>query len=198
MDRRSLLRGVGTLVAGGLLAGCTVEGEVPPTAAEPPAAVREATPERDDASVGTVGGDPDVDGGGPVDEAESGNSITLLGQDSVPDDDGGLVVTITVGNEGENRSQALVEVDIRNDERVVIVTVDQYVDLAPGETTTLRFTPEVTYEQYGSHEPRILAETPATPLPTDTATPTPTATATPTPTPTEADDTTASEPDSND
>lgn len=179
MDRRGFLRGVGVLATGGALSGCVSDGEVPATAPEPPAGVRDATQVPRDGSAGDPG-DGDADVGGGVEEAESGNAISLLGQDSVPDDDGGLVVTITVGNDGDARSQALVQVDVRNDDREVLTTVEQFVDLPPGESTTVRFTPDVTYDEYGSHEPRIVAETPATPLPTDTATPTEAATPSPT------------------
>jgi hypothetical protein len=123
-------------------------------------------------------------GGGPVAEPEGANSIVLLGQDSFPDENDGLVVTITVGNEGMSRATALVEVviDAGGEELVV----ERFVDLQPGQTRRLRFTPDATYDQYSGHVPRVRSETPETPIPSPTPSPTASPSPTDTPTPTDS------------
>jgi hypothetical protein len=79
-----------------------------------------------------------------------------------------LLVDVTVRNEGDSRSTALVQFTFETDAGEVVA--EQFVDLVPGEETTIRLTPEVPFSS--SFTPRIRAVTPATPVPTDVPTPT--------------------------
>lgn len=171
MDRRAFVRGVAACL-GGAVAGCTSGGEVPETAPSPPAAVREATPA--DANGADSGGDRDgaITTDVPVDDPEGANAVVLLRQDVLADD-GDLVVAVGVGNEGTVRTTALVRATVRAESGEL--TLERFVDLRPGEERVVRFVTDRPRDAFEGMSVRILAETPATPLPTDTSSPTPTA-----------------------
>jgi hypothetical protein len=170
MDRRAFVRGLAACL-GGAVAGCTSGGEVPETAPSPPAAVREATPA--DADGADSGGDRDgaITTNVVVDDPEGANAVVLLSQ-NVLADDGDLVVTVGVGNEGTVRSTVLVRTTVRTESAEL--TLERFVDLRPGEERVVRFGTDRPRDAFEGMSVRILAETPATPLPTETPSPTPT------------------------
>lgn len=182
MNRRAFVSGVAALV-GGAFAGCTGTGEVPETAPSPPAAVREATPrDQGDGADGQVV-DPEVTTVVPEENPEAANAVVLLSQDVAATDDGSLVVIVGVRNDGTARATALVRALVRTDSDEF--DLQRFVDLAPGESTRVRFTPDASRNEFDGMEVEILPETPATPLPTRTPTTVRTATQTPPATQTE-------------
>jgi len=159
MDRRSFLRGLATLSGVTALAGCGGDPGVPETAPSPPPAVRRAGRQDEESDVGGSGDDTAGD-------TVSANGIVLAGQNILETSDGDLVITATVRNDGTNRGTVLVAMSV--DAAGETVIVKRFVELTPGESTTIRFTPDVRYDDYGGHVPDIRPETPATPLPSDT------------------------------
>jgi hypothetical protein len=185
MDRRAFVGGLAGLLSG-TVAGCASEGEVPETAPSPPPAVREATPETetavDDANTDS-GSSGEITTNVPVDDPEGANSVVLQSQDVFADDDGDLVVTVGVQNNGPTQTTALVRLNLRTESDEL--ELEQFVELRPGADTLVRFTPDVARDAFEGMSVEILSETPATPLPTDT--PTPSGTPSPTDTPTPSD-----------
>lgn len=164
MNRRSMLRGVAGLVAGGALAGCTgATGEVPETAPAPPPGVRVTPTDRDfDDSDGATNGE-----------------ITVV-RENYSDErgpDGNLVVTIDVRNLSDRPQVRLVRavVTVGNGPDAEELVFDEFVRLRGGAAETVRLETDVAYERWsgnGGYVPQILTRTPATPLPSETATPT--------------------------
>jgi hypothetical protein len=167
MDRRAFLQGVAALGAGAALAGCTASEDAPETAPPPPEPVQAAA-DRAAADRADAAADPERDDGDILDDVESGNGIALIDWTVSQDASGQLLVDVTVRNEGDSRSTALVQFTFKTDAGEVVA--EQFVDLVPGEETTIRLTPEVPFSS--SFTPRIRAVTPATPVPTDVPTPT--------------------------
>lgn len=170
MDRRAFVRGLAACL-GGAVAGCASGGEVPETAPSPPAAVREATPAHANGADSDTDRDGAITTGVAVDDPEGGNSAVLLSQDVLADD-GDLTVTVGVGNDGTTRTTALVRATVRTESAEL--TLERFVDLRPGEERLVRFVTDRPRDAFEGMSVRILAETPATPLPTDTSSPTPT------------------------
>lgn len=125
------------------------------TAPEPPEEVRQAA-RRADERDGDLGRGADAD-----------SEAVAIEDFSYETDGDRLVVSVTARNGGVRPSVALVQVDVRTrDERTV--TVERFVSLPPGGRTTVRFSPDVAPDEFVGLSPRILQETPATPLPTAT------------------------------
>lgn len=164
MDRRTFVSGVAAL-AGGALAGCPSDGEVPETAPSPPPGVREATPKAGGGPEGTVGsggGEPPED---VVENPEGANNVVLLSQDVSGNDEGQLVVIVGVRNDGSARETALVDVTVRTESGEL--ALERFVTLDPGEETEIRFTPGVPRDSFGGMGVEIRATTPATPIASD-------------------------------
>ncbi|WP_415382495.1 hypothetical protein [Halosimplex sp. TS25] len=180
MQRRRVLRGLAALAAGGT-AGCAgANREVPVTAPEPPAAVRESG-----------GGDPP--GGGEGDDGGSGDP-----QFAVPEwtyeatDDGDLLVVLTVENRAQRPDNATMTVVLTaGDKRF---TPTEHVALQPGESQEIRIVVPVPYSEYDTDpgfDVRFEPGEPATPIPEGTVTPYPEDRETATAESTEADESTA-------
>lgn len=169
MDRRRLLCGAAGLLAGVGLAGCTgSQGEVPVTAEPPPAGV---------GGDGASGNGATGDGG--TGELTPDRTVSIADFDAIEAEDGSLVVSVTVSNDGGRRQVRLVRatVTVENADTVA----EQFVAVEAGGTATVRIPVEVSYRAWlngGSFVPQLLDRTPATPLPTATPTPTDTTTRT--------------------
>lgn len=168
MERRTLLRGAGALLAGVVGTGCTSNNsEVPVTAPPAPSGVSTA-------ASGFGGGDGDGasgrdDGGNPNGETDASGSLTQTDFVVGADGDGNLRISVTVLNEGTSVEPALVRVD------VTLSSGEQTrfgaVTLAPGEAATLVFDFEEPESAFEGLSTAILNRTPATPLGPDAGTP---------------------------
>jgi hypothetical protein len=160
MKRRTLLDTVVGLLAGAGLAGCTgADGEVPVTAEPPPSEV--ATGADAQGSDGASGSTP---ASGSVGIADFGGRA---------DDDGTLVVAVTVDNESDRQVVRLVRATVTVDG--VETVGERFVRLPPQETRTVSIHLGVSFEAWatgGSLTPEVVRRTPATPIPTDRQTPT--------------------------
>jgi hypothetical protein len=166
MQRRTVLRGLVAL-ATGASAGCTgANREVPATAPDPPPAVRTAG--RDDPD--PAGGDGGSAGGGTPDRQR----FVVPARSFRADDDGDLVVVLTVANRAKLPHEAVVTVAVAAGDKAFAPS--RYVALGPGEKQQLRVRVPVAYEAFQASpgfDVRFDPGRPATPIPTGTVTPYP-------------------------
>lgn len=171
MNRRGLLGRVAVLLSGAALAGCSNNRDVPVTAPDGPVDVR-GTPTPgpgDAASNGGSSGDGGVGGGDATTTAQR------FGFPEPPRFDegtaGNLVVVLTVQNGSDVTHQAMVRPVVEADGQTYRPT--RFVELDPGEQTTLRFALPVDHDPKNLPDLRsvdVLRKTPETPIPTTTAT----------------------------
>jgi hypothetical protein len=182
MDRRTLLRGVAALVTGGAVAGCAGNNrEVPVTAPPAPPEVDTSGGEVNGVSGfdgGNDGGDSGLDTGGDGSDGGASEAIKLQDFNYVEGEEGALLITMVVRNEGLSRNTAYVRATVRLGTDVR--RYGEFVTLTPGESATVEVTADVSYDQFsgnGGIDFDVLARTPATPIPSESPTPTPTAVA---------------------
>ncbi|WP_123537452.1 hypothetical protein [Halosimplex salinum] len=175
MQRRTVLRGLAALAAGAG-AGCTsVDGQVPATAPDPPADVRRSSDDGSSGDGGAGGSDGSSDdGGGAGDETPDKQRFAVPARAFRSDDDGDLVVEITVENRSEIVHNAVMTVHIRAGDKTF--TPSRHVALEAGAQTTLSVhvpVPMIEFETDPGFDVTFDPGPPETPIPEGTVTPYP-------------------------
>ncbi|WP_436932377.1 hypothetical protein [Halosimplex halobium] len=165
MQRRTVLRGLAAL-ATGAGAGCTANREVPATAPEPPEGV--ATPEDDGFGDGSGG---DGNGDGDAEPTPERQRFVVPARAFRSDEDGDLLVELTVRNRGEVAHEAVLTVRVEAGDRTF--TPSRHVALEPGATGQFAFHFPVAEGQLTGFSVSFEPGPPETPIPEGTVTPYP-------------------------
>jgi len=168
MQRRTVLRGLAALAAGAG-AGCTANREVPATAPEPPAGI--ATPEEDGGGADGAGGGGDGSDDGTAEPTPDGQRFVVPARAFRSDEDGDLVVEVTVRNRSGVAHEAVMTVTVEAGEKTF--TPVRHVVLQPEASDQFEIRVPVPESQLSGFAVSFDPGPPETPIPEETLTPYP-------------------------